>query len=566
MAQGNPYFTGVTQTLEEYVPMPMDMLFKAGQAVQGRYDSSIADNSAMETGLASIETRSSGHKDYVNNMLKSYRTENSALIDKYGGKLENPEFKREQNKIINKYKNDPTWNVIKENNKNVEKALDREGDMKQRGQLFISGLSKFSGKDADGNLTAYTGSPEAVNTLDEWKGSFALAHQSSEDIGNKTTNRRNLNKTRQAIEADIKNGGVQSTRLMQAYMEKGMNPQQAKQAMLSNVSNLVNSYAVKEEWNKGLLSMQQSERHFQSQRADRAADRANDLDIAKIKAKGKAGSNADGVLTPSFNKFNNNIGSIGTANISNDEGDVNTAHIFGSGKSANGVANRTMKNETISGSIYNLSEGKLKSSNKSINITEGTEIGAKNAWVRSDTGELIVLNSSTGTPKINIINGKPHTEVTRNGKKVAIPIEERTMIEYSYNENSGKKDEKTGDNLSPSIKSFFKEATPEEAVDQMGYSDGYWKGMGQTKPRKITNAKGNIDIDYNFLKNSQYAPMENTFKDIENKYNSKKQLTDKEIQLINDFGSYDSRKSLWESKSLPKYNNQGKLKNIANED
>ena len=562
MAQGNPYFTGVTQTLEEYVPMPMDMLFKAGQAVQGRYDQSEADNSAMETGIASTEAKASGYKDFVNNTLKSYRGEMTSLIDKYGGKLENPEFIRESKKVQNRFKNDPTWNVIKEGNKNIDRALDMQSRMKAEGKLFTSPLSTFKGTDAQGNLVAFDGAPEAVNTLDEWTNSFKIAHGSSEDIGNKSTNRRNLNKTRQAIEADIKNGGVQSSRLMQAYMEKGMNPQQAKQAVLSNVSGLVNQYGVEEKWNTGLLSMQQSERHFQIQQSNRKADKDQELEIAKIKAKGKAAS--DDTITPTFNGFNNKVGSIGTSPTVDEDGKVTkTAHIFGSGKSANGILNRGIKNETISGNIYDISGNKLKGSNKAINIKEGTEIGAKNAWVRSDTGELITMNSSTATPKITYINGKPHITI----KGVPKPVEERTMIEYSYDENSGKKDTKTGDGLSPSVKSFFKEATPEEAIEQMGYSNGYWKGMGETKSRSIYNQTTKmLNVDFNFVNSHLGKEANDYFKNVQGKYNNKEKLTEQEQQDLQDLQNFDSRKGLWDSKILPKYKNQGKQKNIVNED
>lgn len=286
-SRNNPYFTGVDQTLEEYIPMPMDMLLKAGQAVQGRYDKSVEDDSAMQTGLASIKTKALGHREYVNNMVNSYKAESEALIDKYGGKLENPEFIREQKRVLNKYKNDPNWTTIEDNNKAVEQAQQIEAKMKAEGKLFISPLAEFTGKDASGNLTAFTGSPELVNTLDEWESAYAIAHKSTQDIGNKTTNRVSLNNARLAMENDIKSGGVQSTKLMKAYMQSGMTAEQAKQAALSGVSSLVNKYGVDEKYNMGLLNYQQGITEFNYRKTRDAQEDQLKRDLAKKEAAGK---------------------------------------------------------------------------------------------------------------------------------------------------------------------------------------------------------------------------------------------------------------------------------------
>src|SRR5690606_33615641 len=47
-AQSNPWYTGAGQTLPEYVPLPMDRLYEAGQILQNRYDAEARDLLAKE--------------------------------------------------------------------------------------------------------------------------------------------------------------------------------------------------------------------------------------------------------------------------------------------------------------------------------------------------------------------------------------------------------------------------------------------------------------------------------------------------------------------------------------
>lgn len=54
----NEWFTAVEQTLPEYVPLPMDRLFQAGQLLQNRYDSNMKALDDIGVGLSSIEAAS----------------------------------------------------------------------------------------------------------------------------------------------------------------------------------------------------------------------------------------------------------------------------------------------------------------------------------------------------------------------------------------------------------------------------------------------------------------------------------------------------------------------------
>jgi len=449
MASGNPYFTGINQTLEEYIPMPMDMLLKAGQAVQGRYDQSIADDSAMETGLASIQAKAPAYREYVNNMLNSYKADSSALIDKYGGKLENPEFIREQKKLINKYKNDPNWSTITEGNKAIERSQELEAKLKAEGKLFISPLASFTGRDATGNLLAYQGSPEGVNTLDEWTKAGAIAHQSTEDIGGKTTNRRNLDRWRQTLASDT--AGQQ--RLQQAYMQRGMSEKEAKAAVATSIQGLINQYGVDEKINMGLLNYQLGLRRLAADEADRAERRR----AAQVKTTKPAPT----VITPTFSQYAG--GSQAIAKAGNHS-------VYGTGESMNGTRNVPIKNQTVSGKVWVVdSDGSaiVKPQNTSVKVNSGVLTGYKNVLVNKKTGELITSNGKLKTSKDK--NG--NTVVFYKGKPES--VEERTVAVYETND-------KTKDNQSRTI---LRMATRDEALREMGVTGAAYEGKTKISAR-----------------------------------------------------------------------------------
>jgi len=555
----NRYSKAIDQSLEKYVPLPFQEMMMAGAAIQQRGDLAQQQVDQVETGLGSIEAYAPAQKEFISNYVNDFRSKTTSLLDKYQGNTSDPEFIRESKKINMQFASDPRLKIIKEANDKIKFNEQISGKLQAEGKLFIK--PEFSGVDERGNLSANVGNVQAVNTLDDWTRSGAIAHASTEEIGSTITNKNNLNRWRQTIASDIQ--GQQ--KLTKAFMQQGMTQEEAANAVNSSVQGLVNQYGIESKVNTGLLSlglqeknMKQSAYQFEQSRTDRqaelAAARANALEIAKIKSNKGAGS----VLTPSFNGFANRIGSVGTVTVG-EEDDVKIKHVFGSGTSSNGIQNRTMKNETVSGKIYDLSSGSYRPVNKSINVIEGTEIGSKNVWVREDNGELIMMNTNA-TPKINYINGNPHISVKRGDKQVNVPIAERTVKEYSYNVNAGQKGSAAEEGK---LKSFFKLASPEEAIDQMGYSNAAYENMGQTRPRSVVNSKGSLDIDLDFVKKNLGDSAYKYFKDLNNLSLTERDYTEEEMDNIEMLQNYDTRKSLWDSKVYPKYLNQGKLKNIA---
>lgn len=542
------YTQPVQQTLEQYIPLPFDEMLKAGQAIQQRGDQAEQQQLQTQAGLASMEALSPAYAQFRDKFTNDFKTQASTLLDKYQGNTSNPEFIRDMRRLNTQFATDPRLATIKQGNEQLRQNQQIAAKMKAEGKLFIQ--PEFNGLDARGNLTANIPGVEAVNTLEDWTKAGAIAHGSMEDIGSKTTNARNLANWRKAISSDT----AGQERLMRAYQQQGLSPEQAQRAVQSNISGLVNQYGREEKVNTALLNYGLNERQFAASQQDRKAN----LEIERYKAetarqKVAGAAKESFVNAPSFNEFNNRVGTISTIG----EEDKKQA-VFGSGTSQYGTENQPVKNQKISGKIYDISEGKITPVSKTVDISDGTLVGYKNAWVNKKTGQLLVTDANkegvnTAKPRIEYINGKPY------GYKNGIPyeVEERTVAEYNY--NAGTKDK-------PELKSFLKTAAPKEALREMGYSNAYYEGLGRTQHGNVFNSEGKAKLDLNFIKtNLTSSPAElEEVKQAERDFNSGK-ATEKQRALLELIQSYDSRKSIYDNEILPYFENQGKAKNITNE-
>lgn len=537
----------IDNALEQYIPLPFDTLMKAGQATQQRYDQSVADDTALQTGLASIEARSPAHKQYVDTQIASYRNKMKGLIDQFGGRLDDPEFKRQAKQIQNQYANDPNFQTIKLSNENIKRSQDFEANLKTKGDLYLSDLSSFKGVDENGKLQIYNGAPRRLNYLNDWLASGKLAHDTKETINGRDTNRGNLERWRNSILSNT----TAHDEMKQAYMQQGLNEQQAEKAVSNSIQSMINSYAIDDKPNMGLLSydLQKQEFNYRKQR-DAAEDK-----LRRDLAASKAGAGKPDIPdnTPSFTEFANRAGVIGTAPSNTSTGNV---YIFGSGTSKHGASDVKITNKKISGQIYDIGNGKVTPTSKTMDIKEGTLVGYKNAWVFKDSGKLVMQKSPTSEPVINYVNGKSYTSI--NGKPVE--IEQRTMAEYNYTVDRGTKDKPN--NI---IKSFYKEASPEDAMEQMGWANAYYRNMGRTSHGSIMTKDNKAKLDYNYIQNSEFAPYLEAYKDAEKNYNNGTP-SQTDLLLLDNLNNYDSRKSIYDTKIYPYYRNQGKTKSIVNEE
>lgn len=266
----NRYTTPIQNTLEEYIPLPLQSMLQAGAAIQQRGDLAEQQNIQTETGLASIEALAPAYQRYRDNLVSNYRQQASALLDKYGGNTSNPEFIRDMRRLNSSVISDPRLQTIKQGNELYRQNQQIAAKMKAEGRLFIN--PQFTGIDDRGNLTASVPQVEGVNTLQEWEDAFKVAHNSMEDNGKGwKTNKGNLDRTRSIIEHDIRTGGPQSRRLMQAYLSQGMTPQQAQQAVVANLSNLVNNYGIRSDKDWQYENFQLRLRELQSKQAQQQA-------------------------------------------------------------------------------------------------------------------------------------------------------------------------------------------------------------------------------------------------------------------------------------------------------
>ena len=147
MARNN-WFTAIEQTLPEYVPLPMQMLAQASQAMQTRQDTNMANIDAVGTGLASIEARLSGHKQYVDNLTNNYRQEVDSLLTKYNNNATDPQFARDFNRIKTKYANDRNLSTITLANEAAKRNDAIAANLAAEGRLYIN--PQGTGLDAQG--------------------------------------------------------------------------------------------------------------------------------------------------------------------------------------------------------------------------------------------------------------------------------------------------------------------------------------------------------------------------------------------------------------------------------
>lgn len=547
MATINRYVTPVQNTLEQYVPLPFDDMLRAGQIIQQRGDLAEQQQMQVQTGLSSMEALAPAHAQFRNQFANSYREQAGSLLDKYQGNTSNPEFIRDMKRLNTQYANDPRLQVVKQANDVLRQNQQIAAKLRAEGKLFLQ--PQFTGVDERGNLTSAVGGIEAVNTLEEWNNRFKVAHDSMEDVGMRTTNKRNLDKTRKLILEDIKNGGPESTRLMQAYMQQGLSPERARQAVVSNLTGLTNQYGVVDRANTALMNygLQSAEFAYRRQRDQQQ------LDLDRYKAqtarqKAQGSQKAQQIAaTPSFNEFQNRVGSIGEIG----EGD-NRSFLFGSGYSQYGTSNKPIKNQRIGGKIYDVGSGSRTPESKTINISDGTLKGYVNAWVDKKTGKLLETTTPTSRPRIEYRNGKPYA--FKDGKPYE--VEERTLAEYNY--NAGTKDQ-------PELKTFYKAAAPKEAMKEMGYSNAYYEGMGRTQHGNVFDSNNRARLDYNFIKsNITRNPDEiRRLQDAEKAFNQGT-ATDIQRQYLEALQSFDTRETIYNNEILPYFENQGKSKSIVN--
>src|SRR5690606_5214477 len=283
MPRGNPWFSAAEQTLPEYVPLPMQELFQAGQVLQNRYDENLANIDAVGTGLASIEARLPGHKEYISNLSSDYRNKTSELLDKYGGNAADPQFQREFSRIKDQFVNDRNLPTILMANEAAKRNEEIAARMAAEGKLFVN--PRGTGVDTQGNIINDVGQIRGINTLDNLANRLKIAANTKTEVGNLITNRPALEQAQKEIAQSLEMGSPEFADLKQAYIDRGMSSDQADNQIIQDIQRLAGQYAISEEtnWNK-----------LREARASRAEARENQLHQLRLRAMAKELSEGNG--------------------------------------------------------------------------------------------------------------------------------------------------------------------------------------------------------------------------------------------------------------------------------
>lgn len=269
MPRSNPWFSAVEQTLPEYVPLPMQELFQAGQIIQERQDRNLQEMADIETGLASIEARLPGHKDYVRNLSAGFRNESSELLDRFGGNATDPQFQREFSRLRSKYANDSNLSTILMANEAAKRNDEIAANLAAQGKLFVN--PKGTGVDAEGNLINDVGQVRGVNTLDNLAKRLRDAMGSTTEVGDLITNRPAIEQTQKEILQSLADGSPEFMDLRQAYMDQGLSASQADNQVAQDVQRMFGEYAIQERTNWDKKKFEANERQRKLDNAIRAA-------------------------------------------------------------------------------------------------------------------------------------------------------------------------------------------------------------------------------------------------------------------------------------------------------
>lgn len=152
----NRYQTPVQNSLESYVPLPLDGLAKAGAAIQGRYDANELADTTANTALSNIRAEDPDQAVVVKQMANQYKSDASNLLDKYQHRYDDAGFKREQQALIQKYSSDPRYAAVSATNSfydNQAKAIAKENEA---GNEWFHGDPGFKGVSENGSFNIPT--------------------------------------------------------------------------------------------------------------------------------------------------------------------------------------------------------------------------------------------------------------------------------------------------------------------------------------------------------------------------------------------------------------------------
>jgi hypothetical protein len=229
------YTKPLDQTLEQYVPLPFEEMMQAGKAIQQRGDQAEAQNAAVETGLGSMEAMAQGQSKFRDTFVQDYRSNATALLDKFKGNTSDPDFIRESRKLNLTYAADPRLQTIKQTNEFLKSQEKIKMELGAKGIKYIDPNRNFSGVDDKGNLVAPQAGVRGTNFDEDITKAFLQIKDNMTDNGRGwKTNKPNLDNLAGNFVKNL--DSHPATRdAIDYYKQQGMSDTQAKQAALGLV-------------------------------------------------------------------------------------------------------------------------------------------------------------------------------------------------------------------------------------------------------------------------------------------------------------------------------------------
>lgn len=240
MATGNPYFTAVEENSPGQVPLPMEMLLTAGQAIQGRADAAYEAMESSQQGLSSMEAYAPAHIEYRDQLANSFRERSSDLLDEFDGRASDPQFQRRMRSLINEYSSDPNLSIISQANQAYKDKMKSIQKISESGGRYIDTNPRFTGADETGRLISDVGSVKKTTWEEDLQKELNEIAKAKIGDGSVTTNQQALEYARDSYLQNL--GGDPTTReALQYFLGQGYSPEEAINQVQNTLTRMTGS-------------------------------------------------------------------------------------------------------------------------------------------------------------------------------------------------------------------------------------------------------------------------------------------------------------------------------------
>lgn len=267
------YTNPVQNTLEQYVPLPLQQMYQAASSIQQRGDLAQTQNDQVQTGLSSMEALAPGHRDFVNKFANDFKAQQSALLDKYKGNTSDPQYEQESRRLNMQFAADPRLQTIKQTNELWKKKQNIKDELDAKGIKYLDSNPNFTGKDANDNLSSNVGQLSATNFDANINQAFKDKEGAIEQVGHSLTNRRNLAKVHSSYvnqDGTLNTDNQDIQQGLAYYKQQGLSDQAAASKVKNHVdAGLGYAHDLKDHFYE-ISPYQQAELDLEKEKLDKA--------------------------------------------------------------------------------------------------------------------------------------------------------------------------------------------------------------------------------------------------------------------------------------------------------